>query len=87
MPRTDIVGGDQLGGDGVPAWLAALLEIDKLPSGGEIDIGGQPFVLEGGVLRQQALRSKAQHGRRRSVRLQVAQAGNIRESSITRENG
>ena len=61
MPRTDIVGGDQLGGDGVPAWLAVLLEIDKLPGSGEIDIGGQPFVLEGGVLRQQALRSKAQH--------------------------
>ena len=60
MPRTDILGSDQLGGDGVPAWLAALLEIDKLPSSGEIDIGGQPFVLEGGVLRQQALQSKAQ---------------------------
>ena len=51
---------DQLDRNGVPAWLAKLLGIDEPPEGGNIDIGGQPFVLEGGVLRQRALRSEAQ---------------------------
>ena len=46
--------------DDVPAWLTDLLGVDEPPEGGDIDIGGQPFVLRGGVLRQRALRSKAQ---------------------------
>ena len=47
--------------DGVPAWLVELLGIDELPrSGNALEIGGQPFVFERGMLRQQALRSETQ---------------------------
>ena len=57
MPRAD----SPVSEDGVPAWLAELLGIDELPrSGDALDIGGQPFIFERGVLRQQALRSEAQ---------------------------